>query len=1360
MAVSFIAASAVTSVAGGANPSLTAQLPAGTAAGDRVYYCVVSGPNGTATSTPSGWSKIVDASLGTGALGAATGPRQFTVLVRDYDGVWTMPVVSVTTADANAVMVAAAVTFRKSGTEEWVTETTTTGSDTTTGTSFSVTGAANISLTSGDFVLAMAGTSGNVTATVPTLTATGATFANLTERVDSGTTNGNDASIKLHTADVTAGPSSAAPVHGLTLSAASDGGAAFVRVRSLVTPPVVPTEATVGVTAVDPAIDTFVVSDTYTRADSATTLGTAETGQTYTQQAGSTWGISGNRAYNTSPSTSVNVLVESGLNDVDVRGIINFGAGGSLPGLAFRALNDSNRLGIFIDTGGNLFQLWRMDAGTNTAILSVAATLDPAIDYQIRVVAQGANITGYLDGVQVLHHTLIAADATKFTGAGYTKVGWRGSTQTRFDNLRAGAIAPIPGTAPASTIPVSVSALDASVTVTADAQIADLSVTALAPTFSADTTVTEATLGVAAQDATSSVPITPVIADIGVQALDATVTVTVAALEATLDVAGQNPTVTPPAGGTVGSRTATLVEAAAATTITGTLPTGLANGDVVVVTYGNSSAPANFVPPSGYTQLFAPIAVISTVTMAAYYKVITNAGTETGPSASWTTSGRCSVVTQAYTGVDNAIPLDVTPTTASATATTLNVPGVTTITNGAMLVSGCVINSSTTTDATAPVGMTDIGHSNVDGRRTVVAQQTFPTAGATGVKTWTISAAGIASSAYLAALRPSGTAVAPTLTYSWVGVPTDNGFTVSTKTSDATSVRLKVATDSGLTTGVTFSSAATPDAAGWAKCTVTGRSAATAYYYGVEMTGSSTVTTASIAAPRTLPTDNVSGSFSVGYGSCLTSSTSTATAFTNLKAKAPDLFFHLGDFHYANSTSTSQTTHRQQLEDQIAINTGLRNVLNSTPTIYIKSDHDAGGGNGALPGAWTPSNRAAHLQVVPHPAQVDTNALYFSMRVGRVKFIFMDLRYLRTATQMLGTTQMQWVKDQLITGESVKILVTDSPWLVGDPPLDTTLGNDKWSDYPADHTELGNFIAASAVGRVIAIHGDTHCLCADDGSNNTWGSFPVLGAAPFSNTTSIKGGPYSKGTWPTAAAIGTTEQQYGILTFTDIGSSITVDYVGYGTSNVARITHSVVVPLLTDVAPPAATLSVAALDPTVVTSGAAEVATVAVAAQDATVTISPSIVPDPALLGVAAFDATVDRQQPPGTADLFLAADVPQISVQGAANEAALGLAAHDPSITFAQFVIPDTALFGVAANTPTFTIVMTPIEALLVLAAFNAASVVPEVFGAILALMRVAPNLVDVSRSLPTLVGTNRQGPAIIASSRVTVSVMGGVRA
>jgi hypothetical protein len=234
MALAFVAASTPVFGTTVANPTAAPTLPAGTASGDRVYIVCASKPSGTAITGDSGWTSLSASVLG--------GTIRVTVLARTYDGVWTMPTLAVVGTTTTGAIGASAVTYRPDSGYEVTGESVTTGTDTTSGTGFSATGAANLSIAAGDALLALTGVSpttadGVITATTPTLTATSATLGTVTERADAGSANGADSSVKIHEALVTAGTSSAAPVHALTLSAASTGGTVFVRVRQSALPP-------------------------------------------------------------------------------------------------------------------------------------------------------------------------------------------------------------------------------------------------------------------------------------------------------------------------------------------------------------------------------------------------------------------------------------------------------------------------------------------------------------------------------------------------------------------------------------------------------------------------------------------------------------------------------------------------------------------------------------------------------------------------------------------------------------------------------------------------------------------------------------------------------------------------------------------------------------------------------------------------------------------------------------------------------------------------------------------------------------------------------------------------------------------
>lgn len=208
-------------------------------------------------------------------------------------------------------------------------------------------------------------------------------------------------------------------------------------------------------------------------------------------------------------------------------------------------------------------------------------------------------------------------------------------------------------------------------------------------------------------------------------------------------------------------RTATRAESASATSITGTIPTGTVAGDVMVVVFATSTASGSFVAPSApWTQFVVPT-TFNVETLAAYYAVAT--GSDTAPTGGGTTAGRITALMQSYIGVDNVTPIDV----AAAITTFGNVnglsswalTGITTATDGAKVVSGISGDWATGT-WTQPAGMSlVITHTSGTGRSAALADVDQASAGATGTKTWSDTAAsGLAHAGFVGALRPSAAA--------------------------------------------------------------------------------------------------------------------------------------------------------------------------------------------------------------------------------------------------------------------------------------------------------------------------------------------------------------------------------------------------------------------------------------------------------------------------------------------------------------------------------------------------------------------------------------------------------------------------
>jgi len=208
----------------------------------------------------------------------------------------------------------------------------------------------------------------------------------------------------------------------------------------------------------------------------------------------------------------------------------------------------------------------------------------------------------------------------------------------------------------------------------------------------------------------------------------------------------------PPTGGIVQGEVSTTVNTTATSGVTIAKPAGTAAGDVLVaclaLTGGTVSGTG---VPSGWSPI-ASVTSIANPHVFGYYKVAT---ASEPANYQWTLG---SAVTNGagirrYTGASGP---DGPASTAAGAATTLapTVPGVTTTTPGAMLV-GCMgINSSSATNTIdSPGGMTQAW--DIGGRRHELADGRQATAGPSGGKAWTLSAAR-EWAGWLVALRPAG----------------------------------------------------------------------------------------------------------------------------------------------------------------------------------------------------------------------------------------------------------------------------------------------------------------------------------------------------------------------------------------------------------------------------------------------------------------------------------------------------------------------------------------------------------------------------------------------------------------------------
>ena len=403
----------------------------------------------------------------------------------------------------------------------------------------------------------------------------------------------------------------------------------------------------------------------------------------------------------------------------------------------------------------------------------------------------------------------------------------------------------------------------------------------------------------------------------------------------------------------------------------------------------------------------------------------------------------------------------------------------------------------------------------------------------------------------------TATSVVPTLVHRVVGIPrNDNGW-VAVRTTNTSSVRLKVGTDSAVTQNVIYGPPSTPNAQGDSQLTVSGLTADTQYYYQIVMAandGSEHLDSGTVGKLHTAPVGQAS--FAFNFGSCCNATDSAAMAA--VAARDDALFFHLGDLYYADGSGTDVSNFRSEIVAKIQAPNHAA-VFHGTACAFIPSDHDgmdddsAGGSDSR---AWKNYN-TVYRELIPTPMLPESKGVYYTFTWGRVRFILLDTRSFKSdpdkadnsSKTALGATQKQWLKDAITNDDTsrVFIVVQDSTWNGSGED-----GDHDWNGYTTERDELADFFGAS--GKTIGIiGGDMHAVAADDGGNHPGLDF-AFQAAPLNNTASRKGGDYSAGVYPSS---GTSKvQQYGRVVVTDSGSSIDLAFTGYSSDNTARISLS------------------------------------------------------------------------------------------------------------------------------------------------------------------------------------------------------------
>lgn len=301
-------------------------------------------------------------------------------------------------------------------------------------------------------------------------------------------------------------------------------------------------------------------------------------------------------------------------------------------------------------------------------------------------------------------------------------------------------------------------------------------------------------------------------------------------------------------------------------------------------------------------------------------------------------------------------------------------------------------------------------------------------------------------------------------------------------------------------------------------------------------------------------------SFTFAFGSCIRTG-SNGQVFDRMREANPLFFLIGGDFNYDNTVSTDPRAYADNYAQNLARPAQQALYLNA-PIAYTWDDHDYGGNGSDTFSLGRDAVREAYAAYVPHyplPAG-EGAAIYQAFTVGRVRFIVTDTRSERepdaVIPTMLGETQLQWFKDELLAAKdayALTVWVNGVPWIAAPDPA-----ADHWGAFPQEREEIANFLAEHDITNLAMLSGDAHMLAIDDGTNSNYATvgesrFPVFHAAALDRRGKEKGGPYSEGAFPDGG-------QFGLMTVTDNGGPLTVSWSGRDYTGAELIAYEFTVP--------------------------------------------------------------------------------------------------------------------------------------------------------------------------------------------------------
>lgn len=362
------------------------------------------------------------------------------------------------------------------------------------------------------------------------------------------------------------------------------------------------------------------------------------------------------------------------------------------------------------------------------------------------------------------------------------------------------------------------------------------------------------------------------------------------------------------------------------------------------------------------------------------------------------------------------------------------------------------------------------------------------------------------------------------LVHAWTGGVTNSSASIKIKTTNATSLQLAYAVDTGsgdpLTASPFTTATLTPDAEGMAAFTLSALSDSTSYVYGI--VGNGTLLPDRMRFKTML---RGPGNFTVAFSSAQLDGSDHAV-FDSIRGQSPALFLHLGDLWSTLVSANDPAVVRSRYDGQLQAGTGrFKNLLANVPVDYVWNVTDWGGVGADSSIAAAPALMNVYDQYVPTYPLIDANsATYHSIVIGRVVFLVLDVRSRRTSGSVLGADQKTWLLNQLRDPTAVvKIIVCPLPWRA----------SSEWGDFTDEFNSINDYITTNNITNVMMLGGTEHALALDSGANSGVNRVNALAGA-LDGPGTLPSGSWDEGVHQNAAGAG----QYGLLAVSDVGGAV------------------------------------------------------------------------------------------------------------------------------------------------------------------------------------------------------------------------------